>query len=480
MNWYQALTMILPEIIMLAMACVLLMLQAFLPERRKGLIHVLALVTLALVAILTMRPYLVGSPVWPESILHGAFVRDRAGDLMKVFVEIVAFLALVYGKQYFRVWQQKAEDFYILLILSVFGMMVMISAANLLTLYLGLETLALASYAAVAMFRKIGLSVEAAVKYFVMGAVASGMLLYGMSLLYGATGSLQLSEIRTAVAALPAHDPLLLLALVFLLVGLAFKLGAVPFHMWLPDVYEGAPAAVMSFVASAPKIAGFAILYRVLVDGLAPISSQWQGIVGLLALLSMGLGNVVAIAQTNVKRMLAYSTISHVGFLLLGMLSGSVGYTASLFYALTYALMSVGAFGLLMLLTARGQEAETLDDLKGLNQRAPWLALMMAFLMASMAGVPPFVGFFSKLYVLQAAVEAGQIWLAIAAVLFAVMGAYYYLRVIKVMYFDTSENEQPVLLPLDAQAAITLSGTAQLFLGVFAGPLMSLCVWAMN
>ncbi len=480
MNWYQALTMILPEIIMLAMACVLLMLQAFLPERRKGLIHILALVTLALVAILTMRPYLVGSPVWPESILQGAFVRDRAGDLMKVFVEIVAFLALVYGKQYFRVWQEKAEDFYILVILSVFGMMVMISAANLLTLYLGLETLALASYAAVAMFRKIGLSVEAAVKYFVMGAVASGMLLYGMSLLYGATGSLQLSEIRTAVAALPAHDPLLLLALVFLLVGLAFKLGAVPFHMWLPDVYEGAPAAVMSFIASAPKIAGFAILYRVLVDGLAPMAGQWQGIVALLALLSMGLGNVVAIAQSNVKRMLAYSTISHVGFLLLGMLSGTAGYTASLFYALTYALMSVGAFGLLMLLSARGQEAETLDDLKGLNQRAPWLALMMAFLMASMAGVPPFVGFFGKLYVLQSAVEAGQIWLAIAAVLFAVMGAYYYLRVIKVMYFDASENEQFVSLPLDAQAAISISGTAQLLLGVFAGPLMSLCVWAMS
>ncbi len=480
MSWNQELTLVLPEIIMLAMACVLLMLQAFLPERRKGLIHVLSLVTLALVAILTMRPYLVGSPVWPESILQGAFVRDRAGDLMKVFVEIVAFLSLVYGKRYFRIWQEKAEDFYILVILAVFGMMVMISAANLLTLYLGLETLALASYAAVAMFRRIGLSVEAAVKYFVMGAVASGMLLYGMSLLYGATGSLQLNTIRMAVATLPAQDPLLMLAMVFLLVGLAFKMGAVPFHMWLPDVYQGAPAAVMSFVASAPKIAGFAILYRVLVDGLEPIAGQWQGVVALLALLSMGLGNIVAIAQSNVKRMLAYSTISHVGFLFLGLLAGVVGHTAALFYALTYALMSVGAFGLLMVLSVRGQEAETLDDLKGLNQRAPWLALMMAFLMASMAGVPPFVGFFSKLYVLQAAVESGYIWLAVAAVLFAVMGAYYYLRVIKVMYFDASEQESPVALPLDTRAAISINGLAQLFLGVFAGPLMALCVWALS
>ncbi len=480
MSWNQELILVLPEIIMVSMACVLLMLQAFLPERRKGLIHVLALVTLALVAILTMRPYLVGSPVWPESILQGAFVRDRAGDLMKVFVEIVAFLALVYGKQYFRAWEEKAEDFYILVILSVFGMMVMISSANLLTLYLGLETLALASYAAVAMFRRIGLSVEAAVKYFVMGAVASGMLLYGMSLLYGATGSLDLAEIRQSVTALPDNDPLLMLAMVFLLVGLAFKMGAVPFHMWLPDVYEGAPAGVMSFVASAPKIAGFAILYRVLVDGLTPIADQWQGILALLALLSMALGNIVAIAQQNVKRMLAYSTISHVGFLMLGLLAGSFGYTAALFYALTYALMSVGAFGLLMLLSARNEEAETLDDLKGLNQRAPWLALMMAFLMASMAGVPPFVGFFSKLYVLQAAVESGQVWLAVAAVLFAVMGAWYYLRVIKVMYFDGSEREDAPELSLDARAAISLNGLVQLFLGVFAGPLMGLCVWALN
>ena len=479
MSWSQELQLILPEIIVISAACAMLMMQAFLPEPRKGWIHVTALGVLAFVAVLTMRPYIVGSPEWPETILKGAFVRDRVGDLMKVFVELVAFFALVYGKRYFRIREEKAEDFYTLVILSVFGMMVMISAGNLLSLYLGLETLALASYAAVAMFRKIGLSVEAAVKYFVMGAVASGMLLYGMSLLYGATGSLELAQIRTAVASMPTNDPLLMLAMVFLIVGLAFKMGAVPFHMWMPDVYQGAPAAVMAFIASAPKIAGFAIVYRLLVDGLEPIAAQWQGIVVLLALLSMALGNIVAIAQHNLKRMLAYSTISHVGFLFLGLLSGVVGYTAALFYALTYALMSVGAFGILMVLGSRGQEAEELDDLKGLNQRAPWLALMMAFLMASMAGVPPFVGFFSKLYVLQAAVESGHVWLTVAAVLFAVIGAYYYLRVIKVMYFDSTDREAGVALPLDTHAALSVNGLAQLALGVFAGPLMALCVWAL-
>lgn len=475
----EELILILPEIIMLTMASVLLMAQAFLPENRKGLIHMMTLLTLVLVTVLTLRPYMTGAAEFPEVILQGTFVRDAMGDVLKVAMLLVVFFVLIYSKTYFRAWQEKAEDFYILVLLAALGMMVMISSASMLTLYLGLETLALSSYAMVAMFRNIGLTVEAAVKYFVLGALASGMLLYGISMLYGATGTLDLQTLSAQVSQ-SQNDALVMFGLVFVLVGLAFKLGAVPFHMWVPDVYQGAPSGVVAFISSAPKLAGFAILYRLLVDGLEPLSGQWEMIIVVLSLLSLGLGNVVAIAQANIKRMLAYSTVSHIGFLLLGMLSGEAGYAASMFYAISYVFMSAGAFGLIMLLSRKGQEAENILDFKGLNKRSPWLALMMAFFMASMAGIPPFIGFFAKLFVIKSAVEAGYLWLAAAAVVFAVIGAFYYLRVIKTMYFDEPELDDEIIASYDSKLMLSFNGVLQLVMGIYTGPLIALCAWAIG
>ena len=366
------------------------------------------------------------------------------------------------------------------------GIFVLISANSLLTVFLGLELMSLSLYAMVAFDRDSPKAAEAAMKYFVLGAIASGVLLYGMSIIYGVTGSLQLDEIAISLAAGQSNYLSVLLGLAFILVGVAFKLGAVPFHMWLPDVYEGAPTSVTLFVATVPKLAGFAMAVRLLVEAMAPVAADWQSMMIVLALLSLGVGNVVAIAQTNIKRMLAYSTIAHVGFILIGFIAGSpMGLAASLFYSIIYVLMSAAAFGGIILLGTKEAEADQLDSFKGLNERSPWLAAMMLLVMASMIGIPPFAGFYAKWAVLSAIVARGEIWIAIVAVLFSVIGAFYYLRVIRLMYFDPPERSSadgaqlvPIVAGFDVKLVFSLNALALLALGIFPNQLLALCTAA--
>ena len=359
---------------------------------------------------------------------------------------------------------------------SVLGMMIMVSAHSMLTIYLGLELLSLCLYALVAFNRDTYACSEAAMKYFVLGAIASGMLLYGISIIYGITGSLDIAEISSALSVEKVSSTPAVFGLIFIVVGLAFKLGAVPFHMWLPDVYQGAPTPVTLMIGSAPKIAAFALVMRLLVESMGSLQGEWQSMLTILVVLSLAIGNIVAIAQTNLKRMLAYSTISHVGFLLLGIIAGTAnGYAASMFYSITYALMAAGAFGMIILLSRAGFEADNIDDFKGLNQRHPWYAFLMLILMFSMAGVPPTVGFYAKLNVLQAIIQQDMLWLAGIAVLFSVIGAYYYIRIIKVMYFDDAEDSQPVTSQFDLGFGLTINSLAVLILGFFPGWLLAIC-----
>ena len=369
-------------------------------------------------------------------------------------------------------------EFYVLGLCGALGMMILISAHSFLTVYLGLELLALSLYAMVALQRDSGVASEAAMKYFVLGAIASGMLLYGMSMLYGVTGSLDLAEVNQRLQAV--DNPLVVsLGLVFVIVGIAFKLGAVPFHMWIPDVYHGAPTAVTVYIGTAPKIAAFGMLMRLLVDGLGGLHPQWQDILIILAVLSMGIGNLIAIAQSNIKRMLAYSTIAHVGFLMLGVLTGKEsGYAASMFYTLVYVLMSAGAFGVVILMSRAGFEADKLEDFKGLNERSAWFAGIMAILMFSMAGVPPFLGFWAKWSVLREVVSADLVWLAVVAVTFSIVGAFYYLRVVKLMYFDKPVQSVALESSTDMRVALSVNGLAVLALGIYPSALMALCISA--
>jgi len=467
----------MPEILLLTMACVVLLLDLYTPERRRGLVHAVSVATLLAAVVLTLGPRGSGDAV----IFNGTFIRDRMGDILKVFIYIYTAGVFFYAKNYLRERSLLKGEFYVLALFGVLGMNIMISAWNLVSLYLGLELLALCSYALVAMDRDSGTAAEAAMKYFVLGALASGMLLYGMSMLYGATGTLAIDEIGRAVLLMSGDDVVLAFGLTFVVVGLAFKLGAVPFHMWVPDVYEGSPSAVTVYIATAPKIAAFGMAMRLLVDGLGGMQDHWQSMLIVLAVLSMVLGNVVAVAQSNIKRMLAYSAISHVGFIMLGILSGTPeGYAASMFYTITYASMSLGAFGVIILLSRAGFEADRLSDFRGLNRRSPWFAGVMMMLMASLAGIPPFLGFFSKLFVLQAAVNAGFVWLAVVAVIAAVIGGYYYLRVIWLMYFEDAEDPAPLEASLDLRAVLSLNGAAQVVLSVFAGSLFGLCLAAMT
>ena len=364
---------------------------------------------------------------------------------------------------------------------ATLGMMVLVSAGSLLTVYLGLELLSLCLYAMVALNRDSSRAAEAAMKYFVLGALASGMLLYGMSLLYGATGTLDLAEIRQHLTSGGEPALIVVLALVFVVIGIAFKLGAVPFHMWVPDVYEGAATSVTMFIGTAPKIAAFGMLMRLLVDGLPTLHGDWSSMLMILAILSMAIGNVAAIAQRNLKRMLAYSTISHVGFLFLGIIAGTqAGYAASMFYVIIYALMGLGSFGMIIVLGRAGYEADTLDDFRGLNDRSPWLAFLMLVLMMSMAGVPPFVGFWAKWSVLREVVAADHAWLAAVAVLFAVIGLFYYLRVVRLMYFERADDPAPVVASADAKFMISTNALLILGLGVYPGALLALCVSALG
>jgi len=466
---------VMPEIFLLTATCAILVIDLFLPQENRFFTYGLSLLTLA--ATLAVVLATGGGPA--QTLLHGAYIRDPMGDLLKVALLAVAGFAFLYSRVYLEQREMFRGEFYVLSLLALVGMMVMISAGGFLSLYLGLELLALSLYALVAFDRRSERGAEAAMKYFVLGAIASGMLLYGISMIYGATGMLDFAGVAGAVASGETDRMVLLFGVVFVVIGVAFKFGAVPFHMWAPDVYQGAPVAVVAFLGSVPKIAAFAMAMRILVEGLGGLGLGWQGWEGMLiilAVLSMAVGNIVAIAQTNIKRMLAYSTISHVGFILLGILAGKgAGQSAAMFYAITYALTAVGGFGLLTILSRKGVEAENLHDLKGLNDRSPWLAGMMLLILFSMAGVPPLVGFFAKLFILDALVKADLVWLAVVAVAFSVIGAFYYLRVVKVIYFDKPLTQAPIVSGMDARIAISVNGLAMLYYGLFPASLLAAC-----
>jgi NADH-quinone oxidoreductase subunit N len=466
---------VLPEVFVLGMACVILLLDPFLAEARRNVTYLLSLGTLAGAFLLTAGLYGEAEQV----VFSGFFVLDGMAVLLKLAAYVAVAVAFVYAPRYLREREMLRGEYFVLGLLGLLGMMILISAHNLLTVYLGLELMSLSLYAMVAMQRDSVLASEAAMKYFVLGAMASAMLLYGMSMLYGLTGTLDLAEIHTAIAGGSGQPVVLAFALVFIIIGVAFKLGAVPFHMWVPDVYHGAPSTVTVYMSTAPKLAAFAMLMRLLVDGLGGLHGQWQDILIIITLLSLAVGNVIAIAQTNIKRMLAYSAISHVAFMLLGVLAGTAaGYAAGLFYAVSYALMSLASFGMVIFMSRAGFEADNLDDYKGLNERSPWHAFLMLMVMFSMAGVPPFLGFWSKLFVIQAAVQADLVWLAVAAVVFSVIGAFYYLRVVKLMYFDKPVDSAPIEAGWGMRMTISANALAMLGLGILPGPLMALCVAA--
>jgi NADH-quinone oxidoreductase subunit N len=408
--------------------------------------------------------------------------------VLKLVLYVAVAGCFVYSRQYLAERGLARAEYFVLALFAMLGMMVMVSANSLLVLYLGLELMSLCLYSMVALNRDSAVSTEAAMKYFVLGALASGLLLYGMSMLYGATGTLDIEEMARLIAAGKADRAVLVFGLVFVVAGLAFKVGVVPFHMWIPDVYDGAPSAVTLFIGTAPKLAAFAMTMRLLVNGLLDLAVDWQQMLTILAVLSLALGNLAAIAQSNIKRMLAYSTIAHMGFMLLGLLAGVVGgnrlsapdaYSAAMFYAVVYVLMSLGAFGVVVLMS-RAFEAENIVDYRGLNQRAPWYAFMMLLVMFSLAGIPPTVGFYAKLVVLDAVIKAGQVWLAVYAVMMSLIGAFYYLRIVKVMYFEEPQSTAPIEPALDARVALSANGLAVLALGILPGPLLALCLAAIR
>ncbi len=469
------LSVALPELFLLALACSVLVVDVYLKDARRNVSYVLSQLGLLLILLLI----LVNPSAGTQLAFNGLFVSDALSTVLKAVVVILVMLVFVYSRRYLQQRDIFKGEFYVLGLFALLGMMVMISASHFLSIYLGLELLSLCLYAMVAFDRDNPNAAEAAMKYFVLGAIASGMLLYGMSMVYGMAGSLVIADVASAIEQLPENNIVLIFGLVFMVIGMAFKLGAVPFHMWLPDVYHGSPTTVTSYIASAPKVAAFAMIIRLLAEGMGGLQTDWQGMLVILAVLSMVLGNVIAIAQTNLKRMLAYSTISHVGFIMLGLLAGpEEGYAAAMFYTIVYALMSLGGFGVIILLTRKGFEADELNDFKGLNQRSPWFAFIMLILIFSMAGVPPTVGFWAKLAVLKAVVNIDMLWLALVAVFFSIIGIYYYLRIIKLMYFDEAEDNSAIECRADMQIALSANGLSVLILGLFPAALMSICVAA--
>ncbi len=468
----------LPELVLLGMACLVLVVDLFLPRQKRGFTLLLSLLALVLTGIAVWQV----APVEIVVSFNGSFVLDRLAVTLKLGLLGILFLVFVYSRDFLKEFGIYKGEYYALALFATLGMMIMISAYSFLLLYLGLELLALSLYAMIAFRRDSPVAAEAAMKYFVLGAMASGLLLYGMSLFYGATGTLDLARMSDVIRLQGADNPVMLsFALVFIVVGLAFKLGAVPFHMWLPDVYHGAPTSVTLFIGTAPKIAGFAMAIRLLVDGTAALQPEWGQMFLVLAVASLAIGNIVAIAQSNFKRMLAYSTISHVGFIMMGLLAGTAtGYASAMFYTLTYVLTAAVAFGVLMLLSRDGREASELADLRGLNDRHPWYALLLAIALFSMAGVPPTVGFYAKLVVINAVLQVDLLWLAIAAVLFSVAGLFYYLRAVKVMYFDKPEEGREFLVQdaLDSRVLLSANGLSLLVLGLFPSGLMAWCLAA--
>ncbi|MDQ2971448.1 MAG: NADH-quinone oxidoreductase subunit NuoN [Pseudomonadota bacterium] len=468
------LLVMLPELYLAAAACVLLLVDAFLPDEQRDATHWLAILVMVVAGYLVVF----GQPAGTATAFDGMFVRDRMSEIIDGFLLLSTALVFVMSRPYLRDRKLQIGEFYTLMIFATLGLMLLVSAGNFVSLYLGLQLFALPSYALVAMNRDSKISSEAAIKLFVLSALASGLLLFGMSMIYGAAGSLDLNAIQRA-AMTTAHPNLLRFGLVFLVVGIAFEFGAAPFHMWIPDVYEGASTPVVTFIASAPKLAAVAMAFRLLDSGMGPMIGDWRLMLAALAVLSLGVGNIVAIAQTNLKRMLGYSTISHMGFVFLGLAAGNAeGYAAATFYAICYALMATAAFGVILVLARAGFECEMIDDLKGLNRRSPWFAGMMALAMFSLAGIPPLWGFIAKVMVLKAAIDTHMLWLAIVAIIAAIIGLFYYLRVIKVMYFDAPmEGAEPLHATRDVPTRWVLSANALalLALGLFSGPLFTWC-----
>lgn len=462
---------LLPELVLLGAAFALLMLDLFLDEGRRFVTHAAA--TGALLVVAAMVVLGVGGQ---GTVLGGMFVRDVAADVLKVAILVVSALSMVYMWPFLRQRNLYRGEIAVLVLFATAGMMLLVSAGNLVMVYLGLEMLALCSYALVAIDRDSPIASESAIKYFVLGSLASGLLLYGMSLVYGATGTLDLERIASTIGG-GAPDMLLLTGVVFMLAGVAFKFGGAPFHMWLPDVYTGAPTPITLFVGSAPKLASFGMAYRLFEVGAGGLDDRWRLLFAVIAVASLAVGNLGAMLQGNLKRMLAYSTVSHVGFLFIGIAGGGAqGFAAAMFYAISYAVMAVAAFGAIVVIASRGFEADRVDDYRGLNARSPWLAGMILCVMASLAGLPPFLGFWAKLAVLRAALDGGMLWLALVGVVFAVVGAFYYLRVVKAMYFDAPSSDAPAVSssrPLRLVFGVNALGL--LALGLAWNPLMAWC-----
>ena len=465
MKFAIELQQLLPEIIVSLMACLILVVDQTRLNKFKDLPFLLTLLTLGLACMLT------GSQVYEHSVivLEGMFIDDSFANLTKFMICLLAIVVFIYSRTYSEQRDISGSEYYVLGLFGILGMMVMVSADHLLVIYLGLELMSLCLYAMVAFQRDSPNATEAAMKYFVLGAIGSGSLLYGLSILYGLTGSLDISTIHQLLMDSSSENLPLIFALVFIVTALAFKLGAAPFHMWVPDVYHGAPTSTTIYLGTLSKIAAFAMLMRLLVGGLESLQPIWQDMLIIIALLSIIIGNVIAIAQVNLKRMLAYSTIAHMGFMLLGILSGSEeGYVASLFYVLVYSVMSLGAFGIIVISAKKNDELDLISDYSGLNGRDPWMAFWVLLLMFSLAGVPPTVGFYAKLAVIQALVDAELVWVAVVAVLFAVVGAFYYLRVIKVVYFDDLS---------DTPVPFQQSPNSRILLGVNAIALVAILPW---
>jgi NADH-quinone oxidoreductase subunit N len=480
MNW----TAVYPEIVLLAMACVVSLVDLWVTDARRLPTYVLTQLSLAVVAVMHYLNYRNGATVYA---MQHMVVSDAMGQLLAFFSTLAVMVTLVYARPYAAPREVLKGELFTLSMFSLLGINVMVAANNFLIIYLGLELMTLALYALTAMRRDNLNATEAAMKYFVLGALASGFLLYGLSMMYGATGTLDSTEVYKAIATGQINKSVLVFGVVFIVAGLAFKLGAVPFHMWVPDVYQGAPTAVTLLIGGAPKLAAFAITLRLLVEDMLGLAVDWQQMLVVLSVGSMALGNLVAIAQTNLKRLLAYSSIAQMGFVLLGLccgvvnnntISGGNAYSSAMFYMITYVMTTLGSFGIIMLLARQGFESEQLDDLKGLARRSPWFAAMMAIFMLSLAGLPPTVGFYAKLSVLQALVSTnveGYIWLAVVSVLLSLVGAFYYLRVIKLMYFDEPVDASPIASPFDVRALLSLNGIAVIAFGLLPGGLMTMC-----
>ena len=478
------------EIFLLVAASAILLIDMFLKDGNRVITYLLSLAALVGCAVFSFADFNAGTTVYT---FQNMFISDPMSNLLKLFTYLSVGITLVYSRQYVTergmMSGELGGEFYVLALFAMLGQMIMISGNNMLVIYLGLELMSLSLYALVALRRDHAVSTEAAMKYFILGALASGFLLYGISMLYGATGSLDITEISKAAESKTVNHTILVFGIVFMVAGLAFKLGVVPFHMWVPDVYQGSPTAVTLLLGGAPKLAAFAICIRLLVEGLTPMAVDWQQMLLVLAVMSLAIGNLTAIAQSNFKRMLAYSTIAQMGFVLLGLLAGVVGedssnaataYSSAMYYSITYVLTTVGTFGLIMLLARAGFEAEELNDFKGLAKRSPWFATVMSILLFSLAGVPPMMGFAAKFSVLQAVLSTGAIWLTVLAVMFSLIGAFYYIRVVKIMWFDEPTDTAVIAAPFDMRVALSVNGIAIVMLGLLPGSLLTACLHAMT